>query len=77
MNPLKVVWFDIETVLEYVWLKVELHTPYVDLLAIPTHVYGPDFFIFVVCFTVGELVRQNVCMVSRLFLLCLVKVMVR
>lgn len=51
--------------------------PYVDLLAIPTRVYGPDFFIFVVCFTVCEPVRQNVCMVSRLFPLCLVKVMVR
>lgn len=46
MNPLKVVWFDIETVLEYVWQKVELHTPYVDLLAIPTRVYSPNIFHF-------------------------------
>lgn len=44
-----------------------LHTPHVDLLAIPTRVYNPD--IFVVCFTVGEPVRQivfGVLVVSRM-----------
>lgn len=49
--------------------------PHVDVLAIPTRVYNPD--IFVVCFTVGEPVRQIVCLVSWLFPVCLVKVMVR
>lgn len=56
-------------------MKVEFHTPHVDLLATPTHVYNRIFF--VVCFTVGEAVGQIVCLVSRLFPVCLVKVMVR
>lgn len=69
-NPHKAVWFDMKAVSEFVQLKV---TRIPACYPYPCLQSGRFCN---VCFTVGEPVRQTVCLVSRSFPVCLVKVMV-